>query len=49
MRLFISYARSDVARVQELHDNLTGAAHEVWFDREMRGGSRWWDEILRQI
>jgi hypothetical protein len=49
VRLFVSYARSDVARVQELHDNLTGAAHEVWFDREMRGGSRWWDEILQQI
>ncbi|MET0696763.1 MAG: TIR domain-containing protein [Acidimicrobiia bacterium] len=49
MRLFISYARDDSVRVDDLHDNLTDAGHTVWVDRELRGGEDWWHSILEEI
>lgn len=49
MHIFISYAREDSARVEELRDNLTEAGHDVWFDQDMRGGEQWWDLVLQRI
>ena len=48
-RLFISYARRDATAVNDLHRDLVRANHQVWFDRKLEGGQRWWDEILKQI
>ena len=48
-RLFISYARDDATAVNDLHRDLVRADHQVWFDRKLEGGQRWWDEILKQI
>jgi hypothetical protein len=47
--LFISYARRDATAVNDLHRDLVRANHQVWFDRNLEGGQRWWDEILKQI
>ena len=49
LRILLSYARQDEARVTELHDELTAGDHEVWFDKELRGGQEWWDVILNEI
>jgi len=48
-RLFISYARRDAIAVNDLHRDLARASHDVWFDRKLEGGQRWWDEVLEQI
>jgi len=48
-RLFISYARDDATAVNDLQRDLARANHQVWFDRKLEGGQRWWDEILKQI
>jgi hypothetical protein len=48
-RLFISYARRDAAAVNDLDRDLVRANHQVWFDRKLEGGQRWWDEVLKQI
>lgn len=49
MKLFVSYARDDKMRVDELTRRLPRLGHEVWLDAVLRGGQRWWDEILAQI
>ena len=49
MRIFISYGRDDAARVSEVHDILTDAGHDVWFDQDLRGGVEWWDVILDRL
>jgi hypothetical protein len=49
VRIFISYAREDATRVEELRDNLTEAGHDVWFDQDVRGGEQWWDLVLERI
>jgi hypothetical protein len=48
-QLFISYARRDALAVDDLQRDLARANHNVWFDRKLEGGQRWWDEILKQI
>jgi len=48
-RLFVSYARRDSAAVTDLYQDLVRADYDLWFDRELSGGQRWWDEILNQI
>ena len=48
-RLFVSYARQDRALVEELVDDLSSLGNEVWFDRAVSGGQKWWDEILSNI
>jgi hypothetical protein len=49
LSIFISYARRDEEQVTELHDKLVHVGHEVWFDRDLRGGQAWWDVILGAI
>lgn len=48
-QLFISYARRDATAVDDLQRDLARANHQVWFDRKLEGGQRWWDEVLKQI
>jgi hypothetical protein len=47
--LFVSYARQDRARVEDLTRRLPRLGHQVWLDAALRGGQSWWDEILAQI
>lgn len=49
VQIFVSYARQDEDKATELHDKLTVAEHDVWFDHELRGGQEWWDVILDRI
>ena len=49
-RIFISYAREDVAAAQSFAGALESAGHQVWWDHHLRAGSRFsWDiaEALR--
>ncbi len=47
--LFLSYARADVAKVDELFADLTQAKRDPWRDLEVSGGQQWWDEILERV
>ena len=49
MNIFVSYARQDTEVVNEIRDALGRLGHEVWMDRELRGGQQWWDAILSRI
>lgn len=48
-RIFISYSRADLANVQELVRDLQDSGHTCWFDQEINGGQKWWDNVLAQI
>jgi hypothetical protein len=48
-RLFISYARHDVDAVRTLARDVRDFEYDVWFDQEIAGGQRWWDDILRRV
>jgi len=49
MKIFISYARVNQARVEELESLLTRAGHDAWFDQEISGGEDWWQRIVESI
>jgi TIR domain len=49
MRLFISYARANRAKVEELQQVLEKAGHEAWFDEDITAGEDWWNMILNSI
>jgi hypothetical protein len=44
--LFVSYSRADLDAVVALVEDSQKLGHEPWFDQELTGGQRWWDEIL---
>ncbi|MBM4264042.1 MAG: TIR domain-containing protein [Deltaproteobacteria bacterium] len=48
-RFFISYARVDAVGVDAIVRALEFLGHDVWIDRELVGGHRWWDAILDNI
>ncbi|MBL8119683.1 MAG: TIR domain-containing protein [Anaerolineae bacterium] len=47
MKIFISYAHEDTARILEFQQALE--IHDVWFDHRLSIGQEWWAEIERQI
>ncbi|MBZ0309692.1 MAG: toll/interleukin-1 receptor domain-containing protein, partial [Anaerolineae bacterium] len=49
MFIFISYRKTDRARVEQLSADLSEMGHEVWFDKELTGGHEWWASILNAI
>ncbi|MGH3925478.1 MAG: toll/interleukin-1 receptor domain-containing protein, partial [Pseudonocardiaceae bacterium] len=49
MTLFVSYTRSDKALVRALKDDLERIGRSVWFDHQIHGGERWWQEIIQRI
>ena len=49
MEIFISYASHDRPVVQELVADLKDMGHNVWFDQDLAGGQKWWDNILAHI
>lgn len=49
-RIFISYQRQQQPLIEELAAALTKTdAYDVWFDQELQGGQKWWEEIIRRI
>src|SRR3954470_10750846 len=50
-RVFISYKRTepDATVAQALERELTAAGHEVFIDLKMKVGTRWAEEIERQL
>ena len=48
-RIFLSYARDDVDAATQLAQAIAEAGHEVWWDHELHGGSRFAREIDRAL
>jgi len=48
-RIFLSYARADVDCAKKLADLIGRAGHDVWWDRELHGGSRFTAEIDKAL
>ena len=48
-RVFLSYARADVDCAKTLAEHVARAGHEVWWDRELHGGSRFSAEIDKAL
>jgi tetratricopeptide (TPR) repeat protein len=48
-KLFLSYAREDVAAAKRLARALDRTGHSVWWDREIHGGASFGPEIERQL
>jgi TIR domain len=46
---FISYDRESRATVATLAADVVRLGHIAWFDQEIGGGRRWWDQILEKI
>src|SRR3954454_7901661 len=44
-RIFLSYARDDVDAAKHLAEGISRAGHDVWWDRNLHGGSRFDTEI----
>ncbi|MBZ0307211.1 MAG: toll/interleukin-1 receptor domain-containing protein, partial [Anaerolineae bacterium] len=49
MKIFVSYRSINRALVEGLISDLKDMEHEVWYDQELEGGQKWWDNILHQI
>ncbi len=49
MKLFISYAPNDRARIEELAPLLNEAGHEAWIDHALTAGQRWEKELKEQV
>ena len=49
MTVFICFARGDSEAVEALVRDIERTNREVWVDRELTGGERWWDEVLSQV
>jgi hypothetical protein len=47
--VFISYSRLDHERVQPIADRLASLGYTVWWDKHLRGGQAFIDEIDRQL
>jgi adenylate cyclase len=48
-KVFLSYAREDVGAAKPLAEWIGQAGHEVWWDRQIQGGSRFASEIDREL
>jgi hypothetical protein len=47
--VFISYSRIDHARVRPIADRLTALGYSIWWDKQLRAGQAFVDEIERQL
>src|SRR5258705_3141225 len=48
-KVFLSYAREDADVAKQLANCIGSAGHEVWWDKQLQGGSRFGDEIDREL
>jgi hypothetical protein len=50
LKVFLSYAREDIASAQRLYDNLRAEGADVWFDKySLVPGQNWETEIVQAI
>ena len=42
-KIFLSYAREDADAAKQLAECIGNAGHEVWWDKQLQGGSRFGD------
>lgn len=47
--IFISYSRADHDRVRPIADRLTSLGYSIWWDKHLRAGQVFFDEIERQL
>jgi len=47
--IFLSYARKSEASAQRLVGAFRDLGHDVWFDRDLSGGQKFWETILSRI
>lgn len=47
--IFVSYASEDRARIEPLVAELEGAGYSVWWDRQLKGGTRFSSEIETEV
>ncbi len=47
--IFISYARTDRTRIEELGQMLSDAGYSVWWDRQIVGGEDFYEAIEREL
>ena len=48
-KIFLSYAREDEPAAKQLAECVGRAGHDVWWDRHIQSGSRFSDEIEREL
>ena len=48
-KVFLSYSREDVSAAKQLAECIDRAGHQVWWDRQIEGGSRFTAEIDREL
>ena len=48
-KVFLSYSRDDVSAAKHLAECIDRAGHQVWWDRQIEGGSRFTAEIDREL
>lgn len=47
--IFISYSRLDIDRVRPIAERLTSLGYSIWWDKDLRAGEMFADEIERQL
>lgn len=48
-KVFLSYSREDVSAAKQLAACIDRAGHQIWWDRQIEGGSRFTTEIDREL
>lgn len=48
-KVFLSYSREDAAAAKQLAECIGRSGHQVWWDRQIEGGSRFTAEIDREL
>ena len=49
MKVFVSYAREDKPLVDGVVRDLTDLRHDPYYDQNLLGGQKWWEELLDRI
>lgn len=48
-KVFLSYSREDASAARQLAECMARGGHQVWWDRQIQGGSRFATEIDREL
>src|SRR4051812_37901416 len=49
MKVFVSYAREDQTLVDGVVRDLSDLRQEPYYDQNLLGGQKWWEELLDRI
>ena len=47
--VFLSYSRTDFKRVEKIAEALMEAGFDVWYDRNLKAGDPWTEELERHL